>query len=103
MGFCAGGVSRDVVSDLVTQHGSKLRFRAEVIQQAAVDINVTATRGERIHLIVIEDEKLEVPVGDRCLGRNPCPYALDIVLYGLIFIEAVELDDLEMDPPRLLL
>src|SRR5690349_20111101 len=88
----------DVVADLVAQHSSELRLRVEVVHQAPVDVHVATTGRKRVHLVVIENEELEVPVGDWGLGGNSCADTLNVLLNGLVFVETVELDDLEVFP-----
>ena len=81
------------MANLMAQHCGQLRLGIEVVQQAAMDVDVAATRREGVDLVVIEHEEPEVPIGDGCLGGNLCADTLDVVLYGLVFVQAVELDD----------
>src|SRR5260370_30834581 len=87
---------RNVMPDLMAKHGCGLGYGVEVFHQAAVDVHVPAAWRERIHLIVVENEEFEIPVGNRRLRRHFCADALDVVLDRLVFIETVELDDLEV-------
>ena len=94
---------RDVVANLVTEHGGELRFGVQVVQQATMDIDVAAPGGEGVHFIVVEHEEFEVPAGDWGLGGDSCADALHVVLDGLVFVESVELDDFLVDSLGLVL
>jgi hypothetical protein len=94
---------RDVVADLVPEHGGELCFGVQVVEQAAVYINVAASWREGVHFIVVEDEEFEVPACDGGLGGDLRADTLDVVLDGLVFVESVELDDFLVDSPGLVL
>src|ERR1700724_1916516 len=96
-------MSRNVMSYLVAKHACELSFGVEVVHQATVDVHVPAAWRERIHLIVVENEEFEIPVGNRRLRGHFCADALDIILNRLVFVQTVELDDLEVYALGLLL
>src|SRR4051794_34609785 len=93
----------DIVANLVTKHSGELRFGSQVVQQATMDIDVAASGGEGVYLIVVEYKELEVPAGNGGLSRHSSANALDVVLDGLVFVEAVKLDDFLVNSPGLLL
>ena len=45
----------DIVAYLVTEHGSELGFGIQVVQQAAVDVDVAAPGSEGVHFIVVDN------------------------------------------------
>src|SRR5262249_49173758 len=96
-------MSCHVVTDLMAQHGGELGFGTEVVHQTTMDVDIPTTGRERVHLVIVEHEELEVPVCDRRLRCHPCTDALDVILDSLILVKAVELNDFLVFPTRLIL
>jgi len=100
--LAARRMARDVVTDLMPEHGRELGFGGQVRQQSAVDVDVAAADGEGIQRVIIEHEELEIPVRDRRVARDARADHLHIVLQRLVLVQAVELHDLLVDAPRVL-
>ena len=98
--LAARRMARDVVTDLVAEHGGELGFGIQVRQQPAMDVDVTAADGEGVQRVVIEHEELEIPVRNRRIARDARADHLHIVLQRLVLVQAVELLDLLVGAPR---
>ncbi len=96
-------MSGGVVPDLVGEHGGQLRLIVQVDEQSPVHIHVAPARREGIHRVIIENEEFEVPARQRGVGGDLGPDLLHVVLDRLVLVQAVGLDDLDMDPARALL
>jgi hypothetical protein len=65
-------------------------------------INVAASGREGVYGLIIENDELELALGQVAGLCNALADALHVILNGLVFIEAVETDDLFVIAPRLL-
>ncbi len=86
-----------VVTDLVAENRGELRFGIQIRENAAVHVDVAPANSEGVHRVLVEDEEFEVPGGQRGVGGDFGADLLDVILDGLVFVEAVDLNDLSVN------
>ena len=82
------------MADLVAEHRGELGLRVQVGQQAAVHIDVAAAGREGVDRLVVEHDELELGIRQVADARDTLADFGDVVLHGLVVVDAVGLDDL---------
>ncbi len=82
------------VGDLVGQHGGQLAFVPGVEDEAGIDPDVAAGRGEGVDSRILDDEEGEGPVGSITVGDQPPPQILKILGYFRILEQGEAIADI---------
>ena len=82
------------VRDLVPEHGGEFCFRVQIGQQATMHVDVAAAGGERVDGVIVHHHELELGIRHVALARDALADFADVILHGLVFVDAIGLDDL---------